>query len=81
MVLTDEEERIKQKAINYTRANKKKIARRIACTETYVGESNPVSVFMAGSPGAGKTEASKALIDEFGGNFFFGVYADSVLAP
>jgi UDP-N-acetylglucosamine kinase len=30
--------------------------------ETYQPEENPVSVFMAGSPGAGKTEASKALI-------------------
>jgi UDP-N-acetylglucosamine kinase len=31
-------------------------------TTTYVPDANPVSVFMAGSPGAGKTEASLELI-------------------
>ena len=28
-------------------------------------DAEPVSIFMAGSPGAGKTEASKALVREF----------------
>ena len=31
----------------------------------YLPESKPVTLFMAGSPGAGKTEVSKGLIKQF----------------
>jgi UDP-N-acetylglucosamine kinase len=47
------------------KANKKAIAKKYV--DQYPQEKNPVSVFMAGSPGAGKTEVSKNLIKAFGG--------------
>lgn len=60
---TDEESRIKDEAIEYARRQKKAIAKRLTDLQIYPREENPVSVFMAGSPGAGKTEASIALLE------------------
>lgn len=54
-------------AIAYAKANRRTIAKRLTDTAIYPSEFVPVSVFMAGSPGAGKTEASIELIDRFGG--------------
>ncbi len=51
-------EKIKIAAIKFARANKTSIANRITDLDRYPREQNPVSVFMAGSLGAGKTEAS-----------------------
>ena len=65
MQMSAADERIRQEAIAFARANKRAIARRIACRERYPAEEEPVSVFMAGSPGAGKTEASIELINLF----------------
>lgn len=45
--------------------NKKHIARTVASLDKFPREKDPVSVFMAGSPGAGKTEASLELIKQF----------------
>lgn len=61
-MLTDKEEEIKERAYDFARSNKTKIARKLTDRDTYLSEQNPVSVFMAGSPGAGKTESSKQLI-------------------
>jgi len=61
--LSADEEKIKQKAIAFAKENKKDIGRRFTDKDTFLPEKDPVSVFMAGSPGAGKTEASKSLID------------------
>lgn len=68
MSLTSHEERIKTEALEFARANKKRIARKHADPEMFTPEENPVSIFMAGSPGAGKTEASIELIREVGGS-------------
>ncbi|MDB2384430.1 zeta toxin family protein, partial [Endozoicomonas sp.] len=62
------DETIKKAAIKYAKKHKKTIAKKICNTNLYPKEGNPVSVFMAGSPGAGKTEASKALIKELNVN-------------
>jgi UDP-N-acetylglucosamine kinase len=62
-LMTDEEQAIEARAIAFAKANRTKIAREIACVHTYPGEDKPVSAFMAGSPGAGKTEVSKAFIE------------------
>lgn len=43
--------------------NKKLIAEKIV--DPFPQEENPASVFMAGSPGAGKTEVSKSLLESF----------------
>lgn len=64
-VMTPEEQRIHDSAIAFARANKKAIARRITDRAVYPSEEEPVSVFMAGSPGAGKTEASIELLNLF----------------
>jgi len=46
----------------FARANKKAIAKRFTDVARFTPEDEPVSVFMAGSPGAGKTEASIELL-------------------
>lgn len=58
--MTDDQ--IKEKAVEFARKNKKKIAKRLTDKAIYPKEADPVSVFMAGSPGAGKTESSLELL-------------------
>lgn len=60
-----EEKAIRDRAIAFAKANKKQIVRRLTDPAIYPPEDDPVSVFMAGSPGAGKTEASIALVNLF----------------
>jgi predicted ABC-type ATPase len=67
MPLTDLEAKIEEDALAFARANKKVVARRLTDPAIYISEASPVSVFMAGSPGAGKTEASIELIAQFPG--------------
>ena len=62
MDLNEEEKAICEQAIAFARKNKKLVALEITDLAIYPADSDPVSVFMAGSPGAGKTEASKALL-------------------
>ncbi len=50
-------------AIDFARDNKKKIAKKLTDTAVFLPEEYPISVFMAGSPGAGKTETAKFLIE------------------
>ncbi|WP_242195054.1 MULTISPECIES: zeta toxin family protein [unclassified Pseudomonas] len=63
--MTPAEIEISEEALRFARSNKKSIARRVADRAIYPPEESPVSVFMAGSPGAGKTEASIALVNLF----------------
>lgn len=51
-----------ENAKDYARKIKNKTAIDLTSIEKYPPENDPVSVFMAGSPGAGKTEASQWLI-------------------
>ncbi|MBY0266839.1 MAG: zeta toxin family protein [Burkholderiales bacterium] len=67
MSMNEQETRIEAAALDYARVNKKTIAKRLTDPHQYPPEKNPVSVFMAGSPGAGKTEASIELLKETGG--------------
>jgi UDP-N-acetylglucosamine kinase len=67
MDLTEAEASIQQAALVFARANKKPVAKRLTDPEIFLPEENPVSVFMAGSPGAGKTEASIELLKELDG--------------
>ena len=60
--MTDEEKIIKERANEFARANKKKIAKERTRLDIFLPDELPVSVFMAGSPGAGKTESSRNLI-------------------
>lgn len=65
MDLNEEELNIKRSADIFARKNKKAIALDATRVDRFLPEENPVSVFMAGSPGAGKTESSKNLIKKF----------------
>lgn len=80
MALTDQEERIERQAMEYARAQKKAIARRLTDPTKFLPERNPVSVFMAGSPGAGKTEASVELLKETDGNVVIRIDPDELRA-
>lgn len=66
MALTTAQATIQERTIEFARRKKNEIARRLTDLSIYPPEDKPVSVFMAGSPGAGKTEASKVLLEEFG---------------
>jgi predicted ABC-type ATPase len=61
MALTDDE--ITAKAIVQAKAMKKSLAK--GMIDHLPEEENAVSVFMAGSPGAGKTETAKSMISQF----------------
>ena len=67
MSLTPEDQAIENDACDFVAKNRRRIARELTDLATYPAEKNPVAVFMAGSPGAGKTEASQALIKKLDG--------------
>ena len=58
-----EERKIIQQAISFARENKKSIVGNRTNVDKYKPDEQPVSVFMAGSPGAGKTEFSINLLE------------------
>ena len=60
----DNAEAITARAVQFAKDNCKEITRRAIAG--FSQESDPVSIFMAGSPGAGKTEASKKLLKNHG---------------
>ena len=64
---TAPEARIEAEALEYAKAHKKAIGKRLTDPAVYLPEVSPVSVFMAGSPGAGKTEASIELLASLAG--------------
>ena len=53
---------ISKKALKYLKANKKNINEKFAGDHVCPPDENPVSIFMAGSSGAGKTEFSKRFL-------------------
>jgi hypothetical protein len=64
MELSTEELKIQNSAIEFAKRNRTEICRRLTDKEVYIPEKSPVSVFMSGSPGAGKTEFSTDLISQ-----------------
>lgn len=58
--MTDEE--IKTQALIFAKKNKIRLAKELTDMAKYAPARLPISVFMAGSPGAGKTEFSKSII-------------------
>lgn len=59
------EEEVIQQAIEFAKRNKKRIAQELTDPAVYEPDLVATSVFMAGSPGAGKTEFSKKFIALF----------------
>ena len=60
-----DDRRISEQAVVFAKANRKEIARRLTDPLVYAPDDCPVSIFMAGSPGAGKTETSLEFISRF----------------
>lgn len=54
---------ISAQAIEWVRANRKTIIEHFAGDATCTSTKEPFSIFMAGSPGAGKTESSLAIVE------------------
>jgi adenylylsulfate kinase-like enzyme len=64
MEFSKEEVELEAAALAFAKIHKKPIARRFTDKTVYPSEPEPVSVFMAGSPGAGKTEVSLELLED-----------------
>jgi predicted ABC-type ATPase len=60
--MTKEELATEARAVEFAKRHRTAIARELASKALFPGEEQPVSVFMAGSPGAGKTEVSIGLV-------------------
>lgn len=54
-----DEAKLREVALDFARREKKKIAKRLTDQDRFPPEAEPVSVFMAGSPGAGLGKAKK----------------------
>lgn len=65
--MTEEENRIEADAIIFAKTHKKAIAKKLTNTTHFLPDKYPVSIFMSGSPGAGKTESSFRLIEKLTG--------------
>ena len=61
IMYTDDE--IEKNALAKAKKLKETYANEATDKKIYLPESNPVTVYMAGSPGAGKTESSKRLLN------------------
>ncbi len=65
---TISQKQTEEASILFARKNKTKIARQLTDPSLYPPSKFPISVFMAGSPGAGKTEFSKNLLKDYNQN-------------
>ncbi len=61
------EKEIIESATEQAKQLKKILAKEFTSLDRHPSEDNPISVFMAGSPGAGKTESAKRLVELRGG--------------
>jgi UDP-N-acetylglucosamine kinase len=62
--LTPEESKKQEEAVSFIKNNKQTLIKKFANAEIYTPRNEPITIFMAGVPGAGKTEVSKRLIEE-----------------
>lgn len=51
-------------AVAYIKANKKSLVKKLTSKTLFPPSSVPITIFMAGSPGAGKTEIAESLIEQ-----------------
>ena len=63
--MNEEEKKQEQAAVKFVKENWNQLKEEFASKESYPPVENPVSLFMAGAPGVGKTETSERLIAEF----------------
>ena len=63
--MNSDDQRIADEALAFAKANGREIAKRLTDPSIFPSDDFPVSIFMAGSPGAGKTEASLEFLARF----------------
>ncbi|MDO8581711.1 MAG: zeta toxin family protein [bacterium] len=66
--MNQEEKKVSDEAMRYVKEHKHDILKKFIDPKIFASVIVPVSIFMAGSPGAGKTEYSQRLISERGPN-------------
>ncbi|MDP1845808.1 MAG: zeta toxin family protein [Candidatus Moranbacteria bacterium] len=76
--MSDDNQKIIEEAEAFIKEHKKSLIARFADPEKYHSVEHPISLFMAGSPGAGKTEVSKRLIEQFADNAPVRIDADDI---
>ena len=76
--MSDDNQKIVEEAEAYIKEYKHELIARFANSEKYHPVDHPISLFMAGSPGAGKTEISKRLIEQFADNAPVRIDADDI---
>lgn len=78
--LTDDEKKLCDAAVIYVKENVANIVQKFSDLTICIPSDDPVSVFMAGAPGAGKTEISKRLLEQFTLNKPVRIDADEIRA-
>jgi predicted ABC-type ATPase len=76
--MSDDNQKLIEEAEAYIKEHKLELIARFANPEKYHTVDHPISLFMAGSPGAGKTEVSKRLIEQFADNAPVRIDADDI---
>jgi predicted ABC-type ATPase len=76
--MSEDDQKLSEDAEVYIKDHKKELMDRFASLEKYHSVNHPISLFMAGSPGAGKTEVSKRLIEQFADNAPVRIDADDI---
>lgn len=64
-MLTPEEEKLKSSAKQWVKTNRRKLIAQFCDLKAYPRATHPITIFMAGTPGAGKTEFSISLLEKF----------------
>jgi predicted ABC-type ATPase len=62
---SDSDKKLEKEAHDFITHNQCELIKRFANPEIFKSVEKPVSLFMAGSPGAGKTEVSRSLVKRF----------------
>ncbi len=63
--MSDEESKLSEEAVLWVKSNRKELIKKFADVTEYIADTLPTTLFMAGSPGAGKTEISKRFVPRF----------------
>jgi predicted ABC-type ATPase len=63
--MTEDERKIEDNALAFIKRSKKELLARFCPPAVCRPTANPITLFMAGSPGAGKTEVSRSLVKRF----------------
>ena len=76
--MSDHDQNLIEEAEKYIKEHKRELIDRFADAKIYLPDEHPRTFFMAGSPGAGKTEISRRLIEGFTGKLPVRIDADDI---